>query len=96
MAGSIAVEVVYALPERCWRFPLRLPEGATVADAIAAAGLHAAIPGVEIDPDGLAVYGQPVQVATPLREGDRVEVLRPLVADPKLARRRRAAGAGKA
>lgn len=96
MAGPIAVEVVYALPGRCWRFPLRLPEGATVADALAAADLPTAIPGVVVDPEGLAVYGQPVQPATTLRDGDRLEVLRPLEADPKLARRRRAAEAGKA
>lgn len=95
MAGTIAVEVVYALPERCWRVPLRLPEGATVADAIAAADLPARVPGVVVDPEGLAVYGQAVQPATRLRDGDRVEVLRPLEADPKLARRRRAAEAGK-
>ena len=95
-AGAVSFEVVYALPARCWRWPLRLPAGATVADALAAADIGAAVPGWVPDPAGLAVYGQPVVLETPLREGDRVEVLRPLLADPKQARRRRAREAGKA
>ena len=95
-AGTVSVEVVYALPARCWRWPLVLPGGATVADALAAADVAAVVPGWVPDPAGLAVYGQPVALETPLRDGDRVEVLRPLLADPKQARRRRAREAGKA
>lgn len=95
-AGALSVEVVYALPARCWRWPLRLPAGATVADALAAADIAAVVPGWVADPAGLAVFGQAVALETPLRDGDRVEVLRPLLADPKQARRRRAREAGKA
>lgn len=95
MPDQIAVEVVYALPERCWRFPLRLASGATVAEAIAAVDLASAVPGAVVDPEGLAIHGQAVPPGTMLRDGDRIEVLRPLEADPKLARRRRAAEAGK-
>ena len=92
----LSIEVVYALPDRCWRVPLRLPEGATVADALAAADLPARIPGVEVDPEGLAIFGQPATPEARLHDGDRVEVLRPLQVDPKQARRRRASGEGKA
>ena len=89
----IAVEVAYALPDRAWRVPLRLPAGATVADALAAADLPARIPGVVIDPGSLAVFGQAAVPGTRLHDGDRIEVLRPLLADPKQARRRRAGDA---
>ncbi|KAA2286356.1 RnfH family protein [Arenimonas fontis] len=84
------VEVVYALPSRCWRFPLALPTGATVADALAAADPGRHIPGLVPDPARLAVFGRPAAPDTVLHPGDRVEILRPLLADPKLARRRRA------
>ncbi|MDY0020913.1 RnfH family protein [Arenimonas caeni] len=96
MEAVLRVEVVYALPDRCWRVPLQLPAGATVADALAAADLSARIPGVVVDPEGLAIYGQAATPATTLHDGDRVEVLRPLRVDPMQARRRRAREAGKA
>lgn len=81
----IGVEVVRAWPRRFEATTLALPEGATVADAVAAAGWSA-------DPElvAFAVHGQRVDAATPLRAGDRVELLRALLADPKDARRRRA------
>ena len=79
------VEVLRAWPRRFERVELQLPEGATVRDALLAAGW------VE-DPDvvAFAVFGQRVEVDTLLRDGDRVELLRPLLADPKEARRQRA------
>jgi putative ubiquitin-RnfH superfamily antitoxin RatB of RatAB toxin-antitoxin module len=89
------VQVVYALPERCWTFTVELGEGACVADALAAADLAAKLPGVEVDPARLGVFGQTATLQTPLHEGDRVEILRPLVADPKQARRQRARDAAK-
>lgn len=87
---GLAIEVVYALPDRAWRIALQLPAGATVADALAAADLPSRIPGIEVDPGALAVFGQAARPETRLHPGDRVEVLRPLLADPKQARRRRA------
>lgn len=94
-AGLLRVDVVYALPERCWTFPVQLPAPATVADALAIAGLEAAIPGVVVDPERLAVFGRTATLQTRLHDGDRVEVLRPLFADPKQARRQRARDAAK-
>lgn len=90
MSAALSVEVVYALPGRAWRVPLVLPAGATVADALAAADLPGRVPGAALDAERLAVYGRPVTPATVLADGDRVEVLRPLQADPKQARRIRA------
>ena len=79
------IEVVMAWPRRFEAVALELTEGATLAEAVAAAG-WAGIEGV----DGYAVFGVNAEPATRLREGDRVELLRPLQADPKDARRRRA------
>lgn len=96
MGATLQIEVVYALPDRCWRVLVRLPAGSTVGDALAAADLPSRVPGLVVDPDGLAVFGQAVTPATVLHDGDRVEVLRPLRVDPMQARRRRAREAGKA
>lgn len=95
MAGVLRIEVAYALPDRCWRVALALPAGARVADALAAADLPSKVPGLVVDPAMLAVFGRTATLETPLHDGDRVEVLRPLRADPKQARRERAKSGGK-
>lgn len=79
------VQVVCAWPRRSACVELSLPEGATVADVVAASGF--AQDGIT----GYAIHGERAGAGTTLREGDRVELLRPLQADPKEARRRRAA-----
>ena len=79
------VQVVLAWPHRCLQRELVLEEGATVADAVRLAAL-----GHADEMAGVAVFGVVVEPSTPLREGDRVELLRPLQLDPKEARRRRA------
>lgn len=91
-AAGFDVEVVYALPGHYWSFRLHLPAGSTVADALGAANEGLTEAGVAIDPDRLAVYSRPVTLDTPLRDGDRLELLRPLSTDPKQARRDRALG----
>lgn len=88
--ARIRVEVVYALPERCWRVALQLRGDATVSAAIAAARRADALPPEAFALTAFAVYGHPVKSETPLRDGDRIELLRPLRADPMEARRRRA------
>ena len=80
------VEVIRAWPRRFEQVRVQLPEGARVGDAIAAAGW-----GGDAEAVACAVFGQRVAADTVLAEGDRVELLRPLLADPKEARRRRAA-----
>ena len=88
--STIRVEVVYALPERYWSFRLELGSGATVSQALAAASLEQLPEGIEIDPAHLAIFSRPALLSTILRDGDRLEVLRPLLADPKQSRRARA------
>lgn len=87
---TIAVEVIYALPQQCWRLALQLPPSSTVADAVARFEREAGCP-QRIDPaDGIAIFGKGCNISTQLRDGDRVELLRPLQVDPKTARRERA------
>jgi putative ubiquitin-RnfH superfamily antitoxin RatB of RatAB toxin-antitoxin module len=95
VAAQIQVTVVYALAHQCWSAALRLAEGSCVADALASANLSAQVPGLVPDADHLAVFGEAVTPATVLYDGDRVELLRPLLADPKQARRERARGGKK-
>ena len=78
------IEVVRAWPRRHVAVTVELPDGACVADAIAAAGFD--LGGIS----GYAVFGERVLPDAILHEGDRLELLRPLQADPKDARRRRA------
>jgi putative ubiquitin-RnfH superfamily antitoxin RatB of RatAB toxin-antitoxin module len=85
----VKVEVAYAGPEGAAIVALVLPESACVADAVEASGLVARF-GLVDAALGVAIFGQAAQRTTPLRSGDRVELLRPLEADPKDARRRRA------
>jgi putative ubiquitin-RnfH superfamily antitoxin RatB of RatAB toxin-antitoxin module len=79
------VEVVMAWPRRHEAVALELPENATLAQAIEKAGLAGSM-----DVTGYAIFGVNAEVTTPLRDGDRVELLRALQIDPKDARRRRA------
>ena len=88
--AAATVEVVYALPERHWRVELPFRAGMTVGDALAQAAMETRVPGLVVDPATLAVFGRAATPASPLHAGDRVEILRPLLADPKQARRRRA------
>jgi putative ubiquitin-RnfH superfamily antitoxin RatB of RatAB toxin-antitoxin module len=84
------VEVVYATPRRQARYGLVLEPGATVRDAIERSGVLTAFPEVELDRTRVGIHGRLASLETPLGEGDRVEILRPLQADPRDARRRRA------
>lgn len=91
MAELINVEVTYAMPQRQELVPLRLPEGATVRDAVEASGLLRKYPDIEIDGrNKLGIYAKLAKADTVLRDRDRVEIYRPLIADPKAVRKKRA------
>ena len=83
---TLRVEVVRAWPRRFERVALELPDGATLGDALAASGLP--LDGIA----GYALHGERAGPEAALHDGDRVELLRPLVMDPKEARRKRAEG----
>jgi putative ubiquitin-RnfH superfamily antitoxin RatB of RatAB toxin-antitoxin module len=90
---SMRVEVIYALPQKQERVLLDLPPDSTVQDALQASGLLQRLPQIEFG--RLGVWGRPVTPETRLRHRDRVEIYRPLIADPKEVRRERAAKARK-
>ena len=90
MMPGIEVEVVYALPREQKLFSVRVDTGATVLQAIRASGVLDGYPDIDPAQAGVGVFGKRVTLDTPLRAGDRVEIYRPLTADPKEARRRRA------
>lgn len=90
-AGQFRVEVVYARPERQVRYTLQVNDGTTVQQTIEASGVLADFPEIDLKRNRVGIYGRLVTLDSTLRDGDRVEILRPLVIDPKEARRRRAA-----
>jgi len=81
--------VAYATPERQWLWAVTLADGATVADALEQARAQAA--GLEVPWNAdVGVFGELCDRAAVPREGDRIEIYRPLKADPKVSRRERA------
>lgn len=88
---SINVVVCYALQDRQELVRLRLPAGATVQQAIDASGLLQKHPEIDIAKSNkLGVFAKLVKADTVLRDRDRIEIYRPLIADPKEVRRKRA------
>ena len=85
---QLKVEVVYALREEQILIALEVEEGTTVRQAIERSGIVQRAPGIDLASVGL--FGRAVPLDTPLKDGDRVEIYRPLIADPRQARRERA------
>lgn len=96
MAGAepIKVEVAYARPDRQVIVPLSVPAGTTVEQAILDSGILEQFPEIDLGKNKVGIFGKLTRLGQTLREGDRVEIYRPLIADPKEIRRQRAA-AGK-
>lgn len=90
MAESLAIEVAYALPLKQELVHLRLPAGSTVQQAIEASGLRQKYPEIDLAKNKVGVFGKLSKLDTPLRDRDRVEIYRPLIADPKEVRKKRA------
>jgi putative ubiquitin-RnfH superfamily antitoxin RatB of RatAB toxin-antitoxin module len=89
--SEITVTIVYALPDAASEIAVRLPAGATIAEAIDRADLAARMPGVDVCTCPVGIFGKRTRRDTVLADGDRVELYRPLIVDPQQARRRRAA-----
>ena len=88
--ASINVEVVYALPTQQPLLQVRLAEGATVEDAIRASGVLDAFPEIDLAKNKVGIFSKLVKLDEKVRDKDRVEIYRPLIADPKEVRRKRA------
>jgi len=95
VADTLTVTVAYAAPGVEALVTVTLPVGATIDDAIPASGITARI-GLDASRLESAIFGQRAKGGTPLADGDRVELTRPLTADPKRARRKRAADRARA
>ena len=87
----LTVEVAYASPERQWLVAVSLAENATVSDAITAANLQ----DLPVLDGNVGIFARACQLSDVLKHGDRVEIYRPLIADPMLQRRNRAVVAKK-
>ncbi len=91
MGGTINIEVVYALPQRQELVRVSVPEGATVRDALERSGLLRKYPEIDLDGNNkLGIFAKLTKPDTVLRDRDRVEIYRPLIADPKAVRKKRA------
>lgn len=84
------VEVTYATPEKQALIRIQAPSGCTVAEAIERSGIRKQFPDMEINPLALGVFSRKVTPEHILCDGDRVEIYRPLIADPKEMRKQRA------
>ena len=89
-ADEISVEVAYAAPKRQFMKTLKLPAGSNVERAIRASGLLDEFPEIDLAHQRVGVFGEFVRLDECLHGGERVEIYRALIADPKESRRRRA------
>ena len=87
--AQLHCEVAYARPDRQWIIAVVLPNGATAMDALRASQLSMLCPEIAPENAVLGIFGKVVPADHRVREGDRVEIYRPLAADPRDARRAR-------
>jgi putative ubiquitin-RnfH superfamily antitoxin RatB of RatAB toxin-antitoxin module len=88
--GSINVEVAYALPERQSIVEVQVPEGTSVLEAARRSGIAERYEDIDLDKAKFGIFGKVVSPGQVLQEGERVEIYRPLIADPKEVRKARA------
>jgi len=86
------VEIAYARPDRQRIVTLQVPEGTTMSEAARLSGIDELFPEINLDEIDMGIFGKVIKKPAehPLREGDRVELYRPLKIDPKQARLNRA------
>jgi uncharacterized protein len=90
----IQIEVAYARPEVQVLIPLQVAAGTTLQQAIEQSGVLRRFPDIDLTQQKVGIFGKLSPAQQSLRDGDRVEIYRPLIADPKAVRQQRAA-AGK-
>lgn len=86
----IQVEVVYAAPDKQMILSVNVPAGTTAQEAAEQSGIARKFPEIDVATNPMGIFGNQIKPAHVLREGDRVELYRPLIGDPKEIRRRRA------
>jgi uncharacterized protein len=90
MSDKISIEVVYALPKEQILLKRSVPTGATVTEAIQASGVLDKHPEIDLAANKLGIFGKLTKADAVVRDKDRIEIYRPLIADPKEVRRKRA------
>lgn len=90
MSDKIKIEVVYALAGEQTLLTLEVPQGTTLGDAIQASGILEKHPDIDLASNKVGIFGKLCKMDVPLRDKDRIEIYRPLLADPKEVRRKRA------
>ncbi|MGH1441560.1 MAG: RnfH family protein [Cellvibrionaceae bacterium] len=95
ITDMIEIEVAYALPQKQKIYALRVEKGTSALQAAKRTSICQDFEGVDLDSAKMGIFGQTIKSPSdhPLKAGDRVEVYRPLIADPKEVRRKRAAKA---
>ena len=86
----IHIEVAYATPDKQVLLDLSVPAGTTVAEGIEQSAIRDKFPELKMDIKAVGIFSRKVPLDHVLREGDRIEIYRPLIADPKEVRRQRA------
>jgi uncharacterized protein len=89
-AGEMRIQICYARPDLQILRELTVAEGTTLGDAIRLSGIAREFTDIDLTSCRVGIYGKIKSLEAHLREGDRIEIYRPLRADPKDARRRRA------
>jgi putative ubiquitin-RnfH superfamily antitoxin RatB of RatAB toxin-antitoxin module len=88
---NITVEVAYALPHQQLIIPIQVGAETTAEEAIKDSGIMAKFPEIDLSKHQIGIFGKLTKLDTKLRHMDRVEIYRPLIADPKEVRKQRAA-----
>ena len=91
MPNEMLIEVAYALPKKQLILPIKVKVGTTAEEAIKISGIIKKFPEIDLNMNQIGIFGKLTQKDHVLRERDRVEIYRPLIADPKEIRRQRAA-----
>lgn len=87
---KLSIDVCYALPDRQVLRRMQFDTPVTISEAIAASGLAPEFPEIDLTTNKVGIFGKRSALEAQLRDGDRVEIYRPLIVDPKESRRRRA------
>lgn len=88
---AIQVEVAYAKPDEQVILAVQAMSGITLSQAVEKSGIMQRFPEIDLKTNKFGIFGKAAKADTPLRDGDRVEIYRPLIADPKEQRKKRAA-----
>ena len=94
--NQINIEIAYALPDRCYLKSFKVDEGTMIQTAILQSGILQQFTEIDLRENKVGIYSRPAKLTDQLKDGDRIEIYRPLLADPKEIRRKRAAEQAKA